>query len=45
VWIAFPISEIVALIISGYFEIKVYREKVRDLEVEIQVESNFDLVE
>jgi putative MATE family efflux protein len=44
VWIAFPISEIVALIVSGYFAIKVYREKVRDLEVEIRVESNFDLV-
>jgi putative MATE family efflux protein len=40
VWIAFPISEIFALIVSGYFAIKVYREKIRDLEVEIQVESN-----
>ncbi|MEK6265704.1 MAG: MATE family efflux transporter [Clostridium sp.] len=37
VWIAFPISEIVALIVSGYYVIKVYREKIRDLEVEIQV--------
>ncbi|MBU3191372.1 MATE family efflux transporter [Clostridium bowmanii] len=45
VWIAFPISEAASLIISGYFAIKVYREKIRDLEGEIQVDSNCDLVE
>ena len=37
VWIAFPISETGALLISGYFAIKVYREKIRDLKDEIQV--------
>ena len=40
VWIAFPISETGSLIISGYYGIKVYREKIRDLEGEIQVVSN-----
>ncbi|MBU3146085.1 MATE family efflux transporter [Clostridium sp. CF012] len=45
IWIAFPISEVVSLIISGYFAIKVYREKIRDLEGEIQVASNCDLIE
>lgn len=45
VWIAFPISEAGSLIISGYFAIKVYREKIRDLEGEIQVASNCDLIE
>ena len=33
IWIAFPISEAVSLIISGYFVIKIYREKIRDLDV------------
>lgn len=32
VWIAFPISEVGALILSGYFAIKVYKEKIRNLE-------------
>ena len=45
IWIAFPISEAVSLIISGYFAIKVYREKIRDLEGEIQVASNCNLIE
>jgi len=45
VWIAFPISEVASLIISGYFAIKVYREKIQDLEDEIQVDSNCDLIE
>ncbi|MBU3110113.1 MATE family efflux transporter [Clostridium lacusfryxellense] len=40
IWIAFPISEAVSLIISGYFVIKIYREKIRDLGLEIQVDSN-----
>jgi putative MATE family efflux protein len=45
IWIAFPISEAVSLIISVYFVIKVYREKIRDLEGKIQVGTNCDLIE
>ncbi|MGH4124730.1 MAG: MATE family efflux transporter [Clostridium sp.] len=45
IWISFPISEATSLIISGYFAIKVYREKIQNLEGEIQVASNCDLVE
>ena len=45
IWIAFPISEAVSLIISGYFVIKIYREKIRDLGVEIRVASNCNLIE
>ncbi|MGH4050158.1 MAG: MATE family efflux transporter [Clostridium sp.] len=45
IWIAFPISEAVALIISGYFVIKIYREKIQDLDVEIHVASNCNLIE
>ncbi|MCB2288552.1 MATE family efflux transporter [Clostridium sp. CS001] len=41
IWIAFPIAEAVSLIISGYFIIKVYREKIRDLEGEVQAPSNY----
>jgi putative MATE family efflux protein len=37
IWIAFPISEAVSLVLSGYFAIKVYREKIRDLDGEIQI--------
>jgi Na+-driven multidrug efflux pump len=44
VWMAFPISEIVCFILSGYLGIKIYREKIRDLDMKIQVESNCDLV-
>jgi putative MATE family efflux protein len=40
IWIAFPISEAVSLVLSGYFAIKVYREKIRDLEVDIKISSN-----
>ncbi|MGH4117373.1 MATE family efflux transporter [Clostridium sp.] len=36
IWIAFPISEGASLIISGYFAIKVYREKIKNLEGKIQ---------
>ncbi|MFT5871193.1 MAG: putative MATE family efflux protein [Clostridium sp.] len=35
IWISFPISEASSLIISGYLAIKVYREKIRDLDVKI----------
>ncbi len=45
IWIAFPIAEGVSFIISGYFLIKVYREKIRDLEVEIKIDSSCNLVE
>jgi putative MATE family efflux protein len=44
VWMAFPISEIVCFILSGYLGIRIYREKIRDLDIKIQVESNCDLV-
>lgn len=40
VWTAFPISEVVSFIISGYFLVKVYRKRIRDLEVENQVLEN-----
>ncbi|MGH4139898.1 MATE family efflux transporter [Clostridium sp.] len=45
IWMAFPISETVSLIISGYFAIRVYREKIRDLGDEIQDGSSYDLLE
>lgn len=45
IWVAFPISEAVSLTISGYFAKKVYREKIQHLDGEIQVASNYDLVE
>jgi putative MATE family efflux protein len=32
VWIAFPISEIVTLLVSVFFGIKIYRESIRDLD-------------
>ncbi|SHH33789.1 MATE family efflux transporter [Clostridium grantii] len=44
VWMAFPISEIVCLAISGYLAIKIYKEKIQDLDDKIQVEPNCDLV-
>ncbi len=40
IWISFPISEAVSLIISGYFAIKVYRKKIKNLEGKVQVASN-----
>jgi putative MATE family efflux protein len=37
IWVSFPIAEVCSLIISGYFAVKVYREKIRDLDGGIQI--------
>lgn len=44
VWIAFPIAEVACVIISGCFAIKLYREKIRDLDNDTKVDGELELI-